>query len=165
MPRSRICGRLEVDSTHLGYPLSYSSRDVIFLPTDVKAKCGYLNRAQHLPQDNKSKDIFYDNLFEKYLDRPEELQHELYPDYIRKYRFTNSSEIPKQDIFADSKGRNMVRRIAGREVVPRWRFYLPYGEEQEKYFEQKLLPILFYRSNINIIISSSRSPVWLAAPP
>ena len=53
----------------LGIPTLILQSRCHFPSNRCKSKNGYLKRAQHLPQDKKSKDIFDDNLFEKYLDR------------------------------------------------------------------------------------------------
>lgn len=39
----------------------------------------------------------------------------------------------------DKKRRTIKKRKAGKEAIPRWQFFIPTGEQQEKYYEQKLL--------------------------
>ncbi len=67
--RTRIVGQLEVQHIILGHFLCCSSREVIFLPTDLNPQYGFLKRKQHLPKDPNSKDIYYCNYLEKYMDR------------------------------------------------------------------------------------------------
>ena len=54
----------------------------------------------------------------------------------------------------DKKGRTLYKRKEGKTAVPRWRFLLPHGEDQEKYYEQVLLlKVPFTRDTIGTIIS------------
>ena len=49
----------------------------------------------------------------------------------------------------DKKGRKLVERKKGKEAVPRWRFYKPNEDDQEKYYEQKLvLNVPFTREDV-----------------
>ena len=54
--------------------------------------------------------MFNDNLFEKYLDRPDELQVVLYPDYVRRYIIGSSKgkTIP-QDCVASTSDHQSAR--------------------------------------------------------
>ena len=98
--RTRVVGRLEVENNLLGFNFCRSSRTIIYLPTSIKPDYGFLKRKQHLPEDPTSTDVFYDTLFDKYLDRPDELQDVLYPDYIRHYMIGTSqvSRIPRDRV-------------------------------------------------------------------
>ena len=98
--RTRVVGRLEVENNLLGFNVCRSSRTIIYLPTSIKPDYGFLKRKQHLPEDPTSTDVFYDTLFDKYLDRPDELQDVLYPDYIRHYMIGTSqvSRIPRDRV-------------------------------------------------------------------
>jgi len=242
--RSRIVGRLEVDNTLLGFHLCQGSRTIIFLPTEFHPQYGILKRKAHLPSDDQSTDIFYDTLYDKYLDRSHNLKQISYPDYVRYYRFLNAnknhsnvtgnlcdvastddeenddsdgddddggggdgsddeisihpcstdSTIQKpqrkrqrnaqksqtshiknnkksihtkdgRSIVVDTKGRTLLRRKVGKEAIPRWRFYKPNGDDQEKYYEQKLiLNIPFTRRDIadqNVLSPENRTKTYM----
>ena len=92
--RTRVVGRLEVENNLLGFNVCRSSRTIIYVPTSMKPEYGFLKRKQHLPEDPSSTDVFYDTVFDKYLDRPSELQDVLYPDYIRNYMI-DTSQVPQ----------------------------------------------------------------------
>ena len=119
--RSRIMGRLEAINMLMGYNLCRSSKSVVYLPTDLKPTHGIVKRTKHMPDDPKSKDIYYDTLLDKYLDRPEKLENLLYPDYIRKYQIGGTTT--KSSTYIDRKNRTVNKRT--KEVIPRWNFYLP----------------------------------------
>jgi hypothetical protein len=124
---------------------------VVYMPTEFDPKVSYLKRQQDLPQDRSSKDIFYETLFQKYLDRPVKLQNVTYPDFCRQYRYdnkTSKSDISDDDTevihqsgsgLQDKKGRKIIKRPKGKEAVPRWRFLVPCGDDQESFYEQKLI--------------------------
>lgn len=105
--RTRIVGRLEVENNLLGFNVCRSSRSVIYLPTTIKPDYGFLKRKEHLPEDPSSTDVFYDTLFEKYLDRPDELQDVLYPDYVCRY------------LIGSSKGKQFHRIVLLQRVIIR----------------------------------------------
>ena len=150
--RTRIIGRLEADCILLGYNMCRSSRDVVWCPTSVNPNMRCYKRNAHLPKDPKSTDVYYDNGLMKYLDRPAELSHLLYGEYVRQYRIVasisgNQEEDEDEDreveddarVLKDAKGRSVKRRQEGKEGVPRWRFCLPHGNDPESYYEQVLV--------------------------
>lgn len=202
-----------MENNLLAFNVCRSSRSVSYLPTTIKPDYGFLKRKEHLPEDPSSTDVFYDNLFEKYLDRPDELQDVLYPDYVRRYiigsskgktipqdcvastsdhqsardeddnsssdddeqtvvsSFSNCKETRKHQRtkgdksleapskrsrntsgqargmssrqngkqLIDKKRRTIKMRKAGKQAIPCWQFFIPTGEQQEKFYEQKLL--------------------------
>ena len=159
--RTRIVGRIEADVLNLGLPSCAGSREIIYLPTQIQSDYKYLKRQEHMPADQTSGDIFYSNTFEKYLERPAALKDMTYPDYFRYYRICREKdENPESNITAtglekhvDCKGRKITKRKV--TAIPRWAFYLPFGDRSEKFYEQKLLlNVPFTIENIGSAISS-----------
>ena len=149
--RTRIIGRLEVDTCLLGFPLSHSSTAVIFLPTELHPSAGIIKRKEHMPKDPNSKDIFYLNLFQKYLDRPQELEDMLYPDMMRSYKYTSKynatntctddeqdgADEVEGDCLLDLQQRTLKKKK--KSSIVRWQHFMPHGEQQEKFYEQQLI--------------------------
>ncbi len=163
--RTRIVGQLEVQHIILGHFLCCSSREVIYLPTDLDPEYGFLKRKQHLPQDPDSTDIYYSNYLEKYMDRPAELENVLYEEWASKYTICRTNkprndedeadndenepdsenEADKDDesarkqndsqILQDKAGRKWKKRKV--EAIPGWKCFLPNGPFQEQYYMQK----------------------------
>ena len=176
--KTRIVGRLEVDTILLKNDLARASREVVFCPTEVDPAYKYIKRKAHMPADPGSSDIFYDTILDKYLDRPQLLAHLKYPDYLRQYRVgakqkpsdqesesetsdrdeedgRNHKEVLKgQNGLQDKKHRKITKRKDKKQAVPRWRFLLPNGKDQEKYYEQVLLlNVPLTRENVSDILS------------
>ena len=58
----------------------------------------------------------------------------------------------------DKKRRTIKKRKVGNEAIPRWQFFIPTGEQQEKYYEQKLLlNVPLTREDIASIFSENNS--------
>lgn len=138
--RTRIVGKLEVMTHLLHYNICRSSREIVYIPTDIMPKYRFLKRRKHMPENDNSKDIFYDTLIEKYFDRPEALSNLKYPDFVRQYRYLQPSESYNEKInIVDKKGRILRKRKEGNTAIPRHHFLLPFGEDQELYFVQLML--------------------------
>ncbi|XP_065054148.1 uncharacterized protein LOC135682959 isoform X4 [Rhopilema esculentum] len=176
--RTRVVGRLEVDHNNLGYFLCSSNREVIYLPTDLEPVYGFVKRKKDLPCDPDSDDIFYSNLLDKYMERPEQLENVLYVDWAEKYlldRSNNSrrSNLQQDDDNSDEENTSDVRpavlvdRMGRRwkqrkvEAVARWRFYLPNGENQENYYMQKLVLNLPLRKETPVISPNNMSKTYM----
>ena len=176
--RTRIIGRLEVDHINLGHFLSSSSRQVIYLPTEINPEYSFLKRKEHLPHDRNSTDVFYDNLLQKYMYRPLQLEDMLYEEWASKYMpdrnvarqsdtAMNSggddsdmdAEPTLPTVLTDIKGRKWRRRNI--EAIPRWRFFMPNGENQENYYMQKLVLNLPLRRDMQILSPENQSQTYL----
>ena len=176
--RTRIIGRLEVDHINLGHFLSSSSRQVIYLPTEIHPEYSFLKRKEHLPRDRNSTDVFYDNLLQKYMDRPLQLEDMLYEEWASKYMPDRNVARPSDiatnsggddsDIDAEPDLPTVLTYIKGRkwrrrniEAVPRWRFFMPNGENQENYYMQKLVLNLPLRRDMQILSPENQSQTYL----
>ncbi|XP_065058005.1 uncharacterized protein LOC135685854 isoform X1 [Rhopilema esculentum] len=176
--RTRVVGRLEVDHNNLGHFLCSSNREVIYLPTDLEPVYGFVKRKKDLPCNPDSDDIFYSNLLDKYMERPQQLENVLYVDWAEKYlldRSNNSrrSNLQQDDDNSDEEDTSDVRpavlvdRMGRRwkqrkvEAVARWRFYLPNGENQENYYMQKLVLNLPLRKETPVISPNNVSKTYM----
>eukprot|EP00112_Aurelia_sp_Birch-Aquarium-sp1_P026726 Seg968.10 transcript_id=Seg968.10/GoldUCD/mRNA.D3Y31 product="hypothetical protein" protein_id=Seg968.10/GoldUCD/D3Y31 len=179
--RTRIVGRLEVDHINLGHFLCQSSREIVYLPTEFNPEYGFVKRREHLPEDPESTDVFYDNYLQKYMDRPIQLEHLLYPDWAANYAIArgasaeaaedsedsdgNSDQSDAEEsilprgVLTDLKGRRWKRRT--KEAVPRWKFYLPNGDNQENYYMQKLILNCPLRRNQDIFSEENQSKSYM----
>ena len=174
--RTRIVGQLEVQHIILGHFLCCSSREVIFLPTDLNPQYGFLKRKQHLPEDPNSKDIYYDNYLEKYMDRPAELENVLYKDWASKYTIckynaksdnaddesddeNEEKSKPDNKVLYDKQGRKW--KLRKKEAIPRWKFFLPNGLNQEQYYMQKLVFSLPLRRDTQVISEGNESQTYM----
>ena len=176
--RTRIVGRLEVDHINLGHFLSSSSRQVIYLPTEINPEYSFLKRKEHLPHDQNSTEVFYDNLLQKYMDRPAQLEHMLYEEWASKYMpdrnvarasdaamnsggddSDTNAEPALPAVLTDLKGRKWRRRNI--EAIPRWRFFMPNGDNQENFYMQKLVLNLPLRRDMQILSPENQSQTYL----
>ncbi len=157
--RTRIIVCLEADTILLGKQLSHSTCKVVFLPTQLNPTISILKRKEHLPSDDDSTDIFYANLWEKYLDRPDTLKDVLYPDMMKKYTYNVNDG--RKNTLTDKKGRKVALRQ--HEVVVRWCFFLPHSDRQEQHYEQKLMLNLPLTSHDvkNIISPTNKTKTYL----
>ena len=125
--------------------------------------------------------MFYDNYLQKYMDRSSQLDHLLYPEWAANYTMArgvsaqaaensddsdeNSNQSDQEDailprgVFTDLKGRKWKRRI--RQAVPRWKFYLPNGDNQENYYMQKLILNCPLRRNQDIFSEENESKTYM----
>lgn len=165
-------GILECHTTLLQIHQSQASYKVFFLQTEFNPGCRMLKRLQHLPSDPTSKDVYYDNTFDKYLNWPYILKDLLYEEYFQQYTVTSfkkasvisqnqsddsdidsdvseeGSVVGTQGVLIDLKGRQVVKR--NKPAVTRYRHIWPYGSEADKFYEQKLcLNQPFTIQNIN----------------
>ena len=168
----RTMGILECLTTLLQIHQSQASYKAIFLPTEFSPLCRMLKRLQHLPNDPSSKDVYYDNMFDKYLNRPLSLKELLYEEYFQQYTIManrkpiSASQVLSdesdynsddsegsyleglQNVLLDHKGRQVKRRK--KPAVTRFRHIWPYGAEADKFYEQKLcLTQPFTMSDVN----------------
>ena len=160
--RTRIVGILEVKMNLLGCPISRGSRDVIYLPTELDSKFGFLKRQEHLPADKESSDVFYGTLLDKYMDRPECLNDLLYPEYFERYRICATKEPncrESESLLRDKLGRIVVKRHV--RAITRWRFHLPNRDEKEQFYEQKLRLSIPFDRNTAVISQSNHSKTFM----
>lgn len=83
--KTRIISISEVIEILLGRNMAYCNIDVKFLPTLFDPSIKIIKRKEHINNNvNKyhltKENLFYDNLFEKYLDRPDNLKDMLYSE-------------------------------------------------------------------------------------
>lgn len=133
---TRIVSAMEAFDSHLEYPLSEGSREVIYLPTDLTdASKILLGLRQLWNKDKTSTDVFCMSKIEKYLHRCRSLSNVSYGEYFTLYKYSNSK---KSDVFVDRKGRKYKKRE--NEAIVRYSKYDPsVPHEKEKYFSQLLL--------------------------
>ena len=81
----RVTGAVEAIDVLLQFGNKESNVEVIYLPIELTPSSKVIKRKQHLPSDPHSEDIFYNTKFDKYLNRPKELNNVTYPDFYRHY--------------------------------------------------------------------------------
>ncbi|RWS02695.1 Pif1p-like protein, partial [Dinothrombium tinctorium] len=168
--QTRVLGAFEAAIIGLQMRQSGTSHEVVYCPTELEPTYRYIKQKKHLPSDDESEDIYYDNLLEKYLDRPKELDEFNYVEFVKKYKYRSDTkkdpviEIMEIDsdkeheddpdynnsgksqqrkskrqqcVLNDNKNRAIVPRQ--KEIIPRWRYYRPYGEDLENHCLQILL--------------------------
>ena len=137
-----------------------------------------MKRKKDLPSDPDSEDVFYSNLLEKYMEHPAQLENVLYVEWAETYMINRSSSTssrhqeddeasdneedthaPAHVNLVDQKGRRWKKRNT--EAVARWKFYLPNGEDQEKYYMQKLILNVPLRKDTPVISPNNVSGTYM----
>ena len=80
----------------MSFHQSQMTRQVIYLPTDVKPTRRILKSKRDLVQlEEGSSDIYMSTKFDEYLHRPQELKDMTYPDFFKWWRKSSSDEHKK----------------------------------------------------------------------
>ena len=94
---TRLIGAAEVATTLLSYQIAGGTRQVTFLDTNfVNRRRRRLKTIKDISNlEQGSSHVFYDSFREKYVDRPVELEHVKYPEYLAKWEiFSEYNSIP-----------------------------------------------------------------------
>lgn len=165
--KTRMVSSLECVAILLGKKHVYSSRRVIYCPTDLTIP-RMIKRKAHMPADLSSKDIYYSTLLDKYLQRRNGLEDVTYPDFVSKY-YVDTRKRKEEESSGDEDDEGKASKViyrerkAGREAIPRFFNYAPYGASQENYCLQKLLKTIPFDvvSILSIISPNNQSKTYM----
>ena len=91
--RTRVIGSVEAIEVLMSFHQSQMTRQVLYLPTEVKPRQRMLKCKRDLLQlEEGSSDVYLSTRFDEYLYRPEQLKDMTYPEFFTWWRKTTSDE-------------------------------------------------------------------------
>ena len=94
--RTRVIGSVEAIEVLMSFHQSQMTRQVLFLPTEIKPRQRMLKSKRDLLElEAGSPDIYMSTRFDDYLHRPEELKDMTYPEFFKWWRKSSADENKK----------------------------------------------------------------------
>ena len=96
---TRVIGSVEATEVLMSFHQSQMTRQVLYLPTEIKPRQHMLKCKRDLQQlQEGSSDIYMSTRFDEYLQRPEQLKDMTYPEFFEWWRKTNRDENRKGEV-------------------------------------------------------------------
>ena len=93
--RTRVVGSVEAIEVLMSFHQSQMTRQVLFLPTEMKPRQRMLKSKRDLQQLEEGSSDIYMTRLDEYLHRPEQLRNMTYPEFFQWWRKSTSNENKK----------------------------------------------------------------------